>query len=385
MADTRAVTTVKNPPNGTLVEGSSYTLDVNSATHMRTGLVLEVYPQQTPEVTKAKRKIIILVTGLSGAQITFTISSLPAGATIGATDVLAFAQLPLGIATYTAPASTSSQELQGVNVTSTPGASSGIVRAFVVVLTSNPTANQGAVDASAIMAFVYHTAGNFTQNVLRAVGGTVTQQIAGTISEARGLEGVVAVSSGGGTITGGVGVDSTWSMAGGVMTSWVAFRSRQGNAGAAPTAEYGIICYGYNQFVGPVVIGSLTSPTNVSLALLSAITVTAGAALGLSIANSFTAIANSDTFYGININQAIIKGAFTGLVYYGISLLAPAASGAGTVATAAQLYLELPTIATNNYFMRFAGTLDATAAGAYQGRIKVLTSAGTGYISVNAA
>lgn len=376
-------TTIVNPPSAA---SGVITFDVADGTALGNGLAA-AYPQaaRNNPVVRAKQAIDLTISAISaGGTVTATVVTSTTDI-IGADNSVWIIEMASGQAfnvAVTLAATTLDSEVTSVAVTSTPGASSGVVRALVVNLITNPSANQPSVDASAIMAFVYHLSGNFTQAVLRALGGTATQSAAGTVDELRGAQGLVVVTAG--VATKGIGVDSSWAMSGGSMGSFVAFRSRQGT-GTFPTAEYGIVCYGYNQFEKGLTIGSFTSPVNVSLAILQALTASAGAALAINIANAFTAAANSDTFYGINIGQSITKGAFTGLVYYGISLTIPTASGAGTVATAAQIYLELPTIATNNYFMRFAGVLDATALGAYQGRIKVLTSAGTGYVPVYAA
>lgn len=286
--------------------------------------------------------------------------------------------------TITVPASASDIEVNGWGVTSNPDASSSTITAFSCTLFSTPTANMSGSSASnALMAFAYHNGGNFTQNVLRALGGTVAQNATGTIAEARAVQGLIAVTAG--TIAAGIGVDSSWSMSGGVMTNWVAFRSRQGS-GTFPGTEYGIVVYGLNLMEKGLTIGSVASAvTNTALRTVMSTTASSGAALGINIASAFIAAANSDVIYGVNVAATLNKGAFTGLVYRGLSSTAPIFSGAGTVAKASALYLEIPTGATANYLIE-VGALTAAPAGAVLGSLKIRDVGGgqDGYIEVKA-
>lgn len=343
-----------------------------------------VYDPDDGTLTGAQEIYVTASTGSGpGGTITATlgVNSTTAQAVKFGYYILAIGLLGPFNETVTVAAQVAATEVNAWGITSTPDATAGGVTAFSLSLVSNPTGNYVG-PANGLQVFVTHSAGNFTQTTVRAIGGTVSQTAAGTIGEARAIEGVVAVSAG--TITTGIGVDSTWSMSGGAMTSWVAFRSRQGS-GTFPGTEYGAILYGHNLFEKGLSLGEInTAATNISLRLKQAITVSAAAGVGIQNITAFTAAANSDAIYGMTVLNSVVKGAFTGLSYYGVAYFAPTASGAGTIATAAQIYLELPTLATNNYMIHSASALSAAPAGAVQGSIKIKSPSGDGYIEVKA-
>lgn len=80
-------------------------------------------------------------------------------------------------------------------------------------------------------------------------------------------------------------------------------------------------------------------------------TASGGVGIGVNLASNVTAAANSNTLIGLANVATFAKGAFTGLIAYGVYLVGSewSVTGAGTIATAYTLFVGAPTVGTANW------------------------------------
>lgn len=114
---------------------------------------------------------------------------------------------------------------------------------------------------------------------------------------------------------------------------------------------------------GRMIIGAAALDADSALRVTGTISASGGAAVGLRVMATLTAVANADLLYGQVFAPTFAKGAFTTLSAIGQRINMTISSGSGTIDTAINLELIKPTIATTNYYINFdTATADVNVA-----------------------
>lgn len=173
-----------------------------------------------------------------------------------------------------------------------------------------------------------------------------------------------------GTFTGldaiGINIDG----AGWVKTGTGTIANAYGLYITAPTigtTNYALYVASGSTYLGGLVgIGTVPTQSRYAVVIDSGSTVaTSGEANGVRQLQTLTASANGDVLTGYYHQNTVAKGAFTGLTWRGFHIKAPGVNGTGTIDNAHALYIEAPTIGTNNYALYVGGkTAFAGATGA---------------------
>lgn len=112
------------------------------------------------------------------------------------------------------------------------------------------------------------------------------------------------------------------------------------------------VASGTSYFGGNVGIG-VAPLDRVGLFITTSPTSAVAATYGLNLSPNLTAGANGLAHHGMALNPTVVKGAFTGLDAYGLSITM-LASGAGTITNAYGIHVTGPTIGTTNYALYVA-------------------------------